>query len=283
VRRLLITGGSGYLGRELLRQAPTAGWDATGTYLAHPFPGGVPLDVRDPGAAAVVEGIVPDAVIHTAYVARGPGLWPVTAAGAAAVARGAARCGARLVHLSTDLVFSGERAGAWREDDPAEPVVEYGRAKLASEAAVAEACPGALSVRTSLIVGGREHSPHERLALDAWSEPERIALYSDEIRSVVAVADLAAALLELAASRAAGVLHVAGADAVSRLELGRLVCASRGLDPARLRGEPSPRGPGARPRNCALDSSRGRALLRVRLRGAREIFRPAPPTPPGAP
>jgi beta-glucosidase-like glycosyl hydrolase len=78
-----------------------------------------------------------------------------------------------------------------------------------------------------------------------------------------AVADLAAALLELAASRAAGVLHVAGADAVSRAELAELVVG---------RPVATAVAPPTRPLDCRLDSSRAQALLRTRLRGVREVL-----------
>jgi dTDP-4-dehydrorhamnose reductase len=64
---------------------------------------------------------------------------------------------------------------------------------------------------------------------------------------------------------------VAGADALTRLEFARLVAAHHGRDPEALRGGPG--GP-ERPKHIALDSTRARALLRVRLRGAREVLAP---------
>jgi dTDP-4-dehydrorhamnose reductase len=106
---------------------------------------------------------------------------------------------------------------------------------------------------------------HERRALD-----RAMTFYDDEIRCPAAVADLAAAVLELAARDAvSGPLHVAGADAVSRLEFARLVVGRSGGDPAAVRGAPHPPG---RPGDCALDCSRARTLLRTRLRGVREVL-----------
>src|SRR6476659_86661 len=65
--RLLITGGSGYLGGELVRRAPAAGWDATGTRFASPGDGPV-LDVRHADAVERLVGALgPAAVVHTAY------------------------------------------------------------------------------------------------------------------------------------------------------------------------------------------------------------------------
>ena len=103
-----------------------------------------------------------------------------------------------------------------------------------------------------------------------------MAFFTDEVRCPIAVGDLAAALLELAAlgsdpARPAptGPLHVAGADALTRLEFAQLLCVRHGRDPGAVRGE---RGGPERPKHIVLDCSRARALLSVRLRGAREVL-----------
>jgi dTDP-4-dehydrorhamnose reductase len=101
-------------------------------------------------------------------------------------------------------------------------------------------------------------------------------LYTDEVRCPVHADDLAAALLELAAGPHAGVCHVAGPDAVSRHELGLLIAARDGLDPAALRAGPRPATGPPRPLDVRLDSSATQARLAVRLRGAREFLAPAP-------
>jgi dTDP-4-dehydrorhamnose reductase len=187
----------------------------------------------------------------------------------------------RLVHVSSDVVFPGDLGRTVREEDPPAPIMAYGATKAAAEAAVAAADPGAVLVRTSLIYGGDTLSDHERRALDP-----AMTFYADEIRCPIAAGDLAAALVELAARPdVSGPLHVAGADAVSRLDFARLVVAAHGGDPARVRGGTHPAG---RPGDITLDCSRARALLRTRLRGVREVVgvspRPtAPARPPSAP
>jgi len=96
-----------------------------------------------------------------------------------------------------------------------------------------------------------------------------MAFFTDEVRCPIAVGDLAAAVLELAAGDTTGPLHVAGADALDRLEFARLVVAHHGRDPDALRGGVG--GPG-RPKRLALDCSRAQSLLHTRLRGAREVL-----------
>ena len=105
----------------------------------------------------------PDVIVHTAYRRDGPTAQAVTVDGTAHVANAAVAQGARLLHLSTDVVFDGRAGRPYREPDRLCPVSDYGRAKTAAEHLVRTIAPGALIVRTSLIYGGPDGpaSPHE--------------------------------------------------------------------------------------------------------------------------
>ena len=275
--RLFITGGTGYLGAELIQQARAGGWEVGATsFSTLPDDDGIAwmrLDIRDePAVARAFSAWRPAVVIHTAYRQRGPDLWSTSAEGAGVVARVAREAGARLIHMSSDALFDGARAGSYSESDDPSPITPYGEAKAAAERLVAEAHPAALIVRTSLIYGGAQPGPHEQLALDALTGQADVAFFTDELRCPIAVGDLAAALLELAPADQAGRLHIAGADVVSRYEFAQLVASAHGQDPARLRAATSATSTVRRPRNCALDSSLARRLLRTRLRGVREVL-----------
>jgi dTDP-4-dehydrorhamnose reductase len=272
--RLLIAGGSGYLGREVARQAGQAGHHVTATYLTRPATEageGVrwrQLDVRSrPGTTDAIAAARPQVVVNAAYRHAD---WATTADGAAHVAAGAAATGAHLVHVSSDALFSGA-ASPYDESAVPDPVLPYGAAKAAAETAVRAILPAATVARTSLITGdGR--SPHEALVHDIAAGRTAAVLFTDDIRCPVHVADLAAAVLELALARQAGIQHVAGADAVSRYELGCLIARRDGLDPGRLpAGLRAGRLPG--PLDVRLDCRATQARLSTRLRGAREFLR----------
>jgi dTDP-4-dehydrorhamnose reductase len=258
--KLLITGGAGTLGRGLVRHALDHGWRVRATYWQRPIPLSphspvelVRADVRDaPSMAAAVRGV--DAVIHTAY-RQGDDEWSTNVDGSDVVARAAGD--ARLVHLSTDLVFDGLK-GRYREDDEPAPVSSYGKSKLEAEHRVRAAKPSATLVRTSLIYGVPD-GPQERLARKG------MRFFEDELRSPIHVEDLADSLLELLELDRPGPLHVAGADDVSRYEFALLL----GADPEKIeRARTTP----DRAPDVTLDSSCARGLLSTRLRGVRAVL-----------
>lgn len=275
---ILVTGGTGYLGGALVRQAVAAGRRVVATYYSQSPPqlDGVtwaPLDVRDALAVdELVEGLGPAVIIHTAFVQSGPELMAVTADGSGHVARAAAAAGARLIHMSSDVIFDGERAGAYHEADPPAPISAYGRAKAQAEQLVAAANPAAAIVRTSLIYGFAPIDKISRFTLEVAAGRNEARLFGDEYRCPVYVEDLAASLLELAPLTYSGVLNLAGAEAVSRYELGVLIARAWGVSPAGIVAGLSAESPVPRPRNCVLDTSRAQQMLRTRLRGIRQVL-----------
>ncbi len=270
----LIIGGSGFLGTELIKQARAAGHRTVATYHST-VPASTsdaewyPVDLRDPDRMAVVAAEVRPRLIINA--SSGGDDWATTARAPVRLAMIAKQHGSHLVQVSTDAVFSGISRSRYDETCLPDPITPYGAAKAAAETGVLAVHSQAAVVRTSLIIGhGR--SVHEHLVHQLAAGTTEGVLFTDDIRCPVHVSDLAAALLELAEHGAAGVYHAAGADAVSRHELGVLIARRDGLDAARLaaglRAESTLPGP----LDVRLDSRTTQLLLNTRLRGAHEFL-----------
>uniref|UniRef100_A0AAU2K0J6 Sugar nucleotide-binding protein n=1 Tax=Streptomyces sp. NBC_00049 TaxID=2903617 RepID=A0AAU2K0J6_9ACTN len=270
---VLIIGGSGFLGTELLRQATSAGRSTAATFNSRPGDASGTswhhLDLQDHrGIEEVLDAVQPSTVINSS---SGDSNWAVTADGPGRLAQSTARRGIRLVHVSSDAIFSGKRGSSYDETAFPDPVTPYGAAKAAAETAVRLLHPAAVVARTSLIIGDGG-SAHERVVHELAAGTRSGALFTDDVRCPVHVADLAAALLELTTSHAAGIAHVAGSEALTRYELGVFIARRDGIDHSLL-----PAGRRAEARllgalDVRLDCRTTQQQLSTRLRGAREFL-----------
>jgi dTDP-4-dehydrorhamnose reductase len=119
---------------------------------------------------------------------------------------------ARLVHLSSDLVFSGTGAGNHTESDPTDPVTVYGKTMVQAEDMLLAQVPGATILRIALPMGP---SFNRHAGAIDWIQARFRAyrpatLYFDEVRSCTYCDDLNGVLEKFLASRAAGVYHCGG-------------------------------------------------------------------------
>jgi dTDP-4-dehydrorhamnose reductase len=227
--RIGVTGLSGYLGGRLAPAVAAAGHEVIDLGRS------AGVDLTDPASVApAVLAASPDAVIHAA--AANPGrpetiFDAVNRAGSAAVAAATARIGARLVHVSTDVVLDGRHA-PYTDDAPSRPRNEYGRTKAAAEDAVTALDPTAVVVRTSLIYGLHEIDRSTAGFAERLRRGEELALFADVIRQPVWVEALAAGLVRLATDLAdvTGTLNLAGEQAVDRATFGRRLLRYWGVD-----------------------------------------------------
>jgi dTDP-4-dehydrorhamnose reductase len=166
------------------------------------------------------------------------------------------------VFVSTDLVFDGEHA-PYREGDSVQPLSVYGRSKADAEAAVL-AGPGAVA-RVSLLFGpslsGRPSFFDEQMAALRNGQP--LTLFADEWRTPIDLATASTALLALIRSDVTGILHIGGAERLSRLETGQRLVWFLGADASRIVSIRRDQLPTTepRPRDTALDSSHWRGLF----------------------
>jgi dTDP-4-dehydrorhamnose reductase len=225
--RLLVTGGAGMLGQAVAAAATRLGHDVVALSRAE-------LDVTDAGhVRRVVAAAEPRAVVNCAAWTDVDGAETAEAAatavngdGAGNVARAAAEVGARIVHVSTDYVFDGEREHAgggagepWIESDPVNPLGAYGRSKLAGEQQVAAATPEHAIVRAAWLYGaGGRNFVDTMLALG--DERDEVSVVTDQVGSPTWTVHLAEGLVELAERGGdVGILHATGGGACSWYEL----------------------------------------------------------------
>jgi dTDP-4-dehydrorhamnose reductase len=128
-----------------------------------------------------------------------------------------------------------------------------------------------LIVRTSWILGG--HAPFETFVHDVAAGKSEGVFFTDDFRCPVHASDLAAAILELCAGNRSGLLHVAGPELLSRLELAQLIAERDGLDPNALPGGVKASVAGDTGVSVRLDARAARDLLETPLRGAREFLK----------
>jgi len=238
---LLITGASGALGWTLARRlAPRC--RVTGTYFSHQrVPGGVApvhLNLADPANVdEVIEAHHPQVIVHAAAMTNpdecehDPGTaTAVNVEGSARLAALAAGLGAKVIFISTDLVFDGAR-GAYAETDGARPLSLYGQTKLEAEGAVLDVA-GAAVMRSSLIYGWGSPTSGTFLSgfYAALSAGDKMRLFTDQMRNPVLEDDLADAVILAIERDLEGLYHVGGPEAVSRFDFGSAACEVFGLD-----------------------------------------------------
>ena len=277
--RLLITGVSGYLGAALAGAAQAAGpWETTGAYFSHAPQSSAfapcQLDLRDAGAVHdAFDTLRPDTVIHTACSNRDDDSVSAILPAAANLAAACHAHGTRLVHVSTDLVFDGERA-PYSDDASPRPITPYGTAKAQAEAAILRQHPSAAIGRASLIWSLDPLDRQTGWLVDGLHSDTPLTLFTDEVRCPIYLPDLCAALLELAARpEISGPINLAGPQPLNRWDFGlRLLRALELVPGLNLRSGTIAASGLVRARNLQLECRRAEQLLAARLRGVDEVL-----------
>ena len=253
--RVLVTGAKGQLGVDLVRTCTEAGDDVIACSRAE-------LDLTDRDSVlAAITSTRPDVVLNAgawaavdacesdpdrAFATNSMGVRWVTEA--ARIAR------AHVVHVSTDYVFDGSKAGAYHEWDDPNPQSVYGRSKLGGER---EADPTHAIVRTSWLCG--EHGPNMVKTVLALAEQPELRFVDDQRGSPSFTADLAPALRRIAVARMAGTFHLTNQGVTTWYGFAREIVELAGADPAKVfpiaTADLDPPRAAPRPANSELDNA----------------------------
>lgn len=258
-RQCVVLGGSGFLGRAVAERLAIE-HSVTATFAASSGRDTGPL-VRwrwpDDRLGPLLDRLRVELVVIAAALARASG--PGVAAGhEQAFAEIASACrGRRVVYVSSDAVFAGDR-GRYREQDAPRPVTPYGARQLRSEQLLAGEIADLCIVRTSYLYGHSAGELDSRLSATRarLGRGECVELYGDVFKSPVPVGVAAAAIAALAPTALRGVVHLPG-PRVSVWQFQRDALAVLGAPVERLLATPAPTD---QPRDTSLDGGRCTAL-----------------------
>jgi dTDP-4-dehydrorhamnose reductase len=254
----LVLGANGQLGTELVR--------LLGSESAVPH---AEVSITD---AAAVEALIarrkPEVVFNcAAYNAvdraesEKEAAYAINAEGPRIVAAACRTNDAWFVHFSTNFVFDGAGAEPFVESDVPAPISVYGSSKLAGEANALEEGAHVLVVRTAALFGRTTGRSFPERIVERARAGEKVRVVADQTVNPTYARDLAAAALDLAVQRFAGVVHGVADGCAGWDELARAALAESGL-PARVESittDAFPT-PARRPRNGCLASIRYRPL-----------------------
>jgi len=289
-KKLMIFGGSGFVGGNMARIAQQNGWEV---YIAdnRPDPNLQAewwlVNITDQNSVEkAIEAVSPTAVVNVAAIAdidraekEKELAHKINVDGARYVAESCAKKGIRYVFFSSDAVFDGA-SGSYSEDDQPAPVNYYGHTKLEAEQAVFVAHPAAVVIRISLVIGFPVSGGNSFFAIleSKLKEGKEVVAPTYEIRTPVDVFTLAECVLELCENGFSGVIHIGATDSISRYDLTRSVARRMGYDEQLIKPQTMPEAiPGRAPRhkNGIINVARAQHILKTRLLSTAESIQRA--------
>lgn len=221
--KILVTGGSSFLGQHLVPMAIEQGHDVVyTTYSSDPLRLTCrrPLDVRDGDAAVrLAKAFRPDVIIHLAGSNRNDDMVNVIVEGTESMVNAAESVGSKLIFMSSDVIFDGKDA-PYDEAAVPNPLHEYGRAKVVAEQLVG-CYANHVIIRTSLIYSTRIMDRGTEWVRDEIEAGRPVTLFTNQIRQPIHADDLSRACLDLATLPFLGIINVVGSEPLSRAEFGK--------------------------------------------------------------
>jgi dTDP-4-dehydrorhamnose reductase len=269
MKKLLITGASGFLGWNICRIAAKK-YQIIGIYNSREcVVPGIKYLQCDLSDVAVLEKIItetaPEIIIHTAAISAPnrcqdePALSRrINVEAPANIARICKKNKIKLVFTSSDQVFNGKEA-PYTEQSPVSPVNTYGEQKAEAERLILELCPEAAVCRMPLMYGDAPAGATSFIIpwLDTFRKGTAIKLFMDEMRTPVSARDAVSGLL-LATENVTGIVHLGGKEILSRYKMGMKLAEAAGLDNSCIQGckQSDIKMSAPRPLDVSMDSSK---------------------------
>ena len=267
MKKLLITGASGFLGWHLCQVAQAAGWQVYGSYQTRSVDlagvTGFPLDLTDLASVKLVmQELRPDALLHLAALSSpnacqsDPELsYQVNVVASCELAGRCAEAQIPCLFTSSEQVFDGLNP-PYREADPVCPINRYGEHKAAAEVGMRQCCEELIVCRMPLLFGAAPADSFIQPWIRALRAGTAIDLFTDEIRNPISGFDAAQGIL-LALDQAPSILHLGGAERLSRYEIGQTLADVLQISAAKLnpRLQADVKMAAPRPPDVSLDNS----------------------------
>jgi dTDP-4-dehydrorhamnose reductase len=245
MKKILITGGSGLLG-QYINVATTDKFTILTTYNSSygnckNFPSSKLNILNEDEVKKVFEEFRPDIVIHTAAITNpvpkenqtSKDYFDTNVIGTKNLATYCQNYNARIIYISTDLVYAGYRGSFLKEDAKLIPASLYAETKLVGENKVKEFSKNYLILRTALLYGfGLNHSNcHFQLMYNQLNKNRTVRLFTDQYRTPISLTDAARIIVELALANLTNeTINIGGTEIVSRYEMGEILCSLAGFD-----------------------------------------------------
>jgi dTDP-4-dehydrorhamnose reductase len=272
--RVLVTGARGMLGTDVCSEFRRRGHEVIEADIAE-------FDIADAQAThAFATNCRPGLIVHCAAFTdvdgceRTPEIaFRVNATGSESIAVAANSVGARLIAISTDFVFDGEKREPYAESDPMRPLSVYGKSKAEGEDRVRKRCANHQIVRTSWLYG-RHGKCFPQTILAAARSRSELRVVSDQTGCPTFAGDLASALAELATIDATGTFHVSNSEPCTWFEFARFALDQAGREDVTVTPIASSEWPtpAVRPKYSVLGPYRWIEAGKKPLRGWRDAY-----------
>jgi dTDP-4-dehydrorhamnose reductase len=205
--KVLVTGAAGQLGRETVLALQQRGVEVQGVTRAD-VDFSVPEAVERYFATRQADWVIHCAAYTQVDKAEAEAelAYRVNRDSAAALARAVNQRDGRLLHVSTDFIFSGHHSRPYREQDAAAPLGVYGDSKWQGEQQVMAELETALIVRTGWVYGVHGHN-FVKTMLHLGAQRDELRVVDDQVGTPSATADIVRALLALVGADVAGIYH----------------------------------------------------------------------------
>jgi dTDP-4-dehydrorhamnose reductase len=274
-KRLLITGTNGLLGNKAVVVA-NQNYEVMPLHHAKPLhDNSLEVDiVNKEQVLSIFRKLRPNAVIHAAAETnvdkcetQKEHAWNVNVKGTRNVAEACDEVGAKLVHISTDYVFDGEK-GHYKEEDNPNPISYYGLTKLEGERQVVAHCRNYAILRTSVLYGW--HPWKQNFAtwvISQLRQNKEISVVEDHYNTPTLADNLAEMIPEVLQRGLKGLYHASGSERISRYEFAKKIAESFQLDSSLIK--PAKMSQllawiAKRPRDSSLSTDKIRKQLRTR-------------------